>query len=431
MNRRQAYALALRQTLLSKLNSHGLVCRAGSTSLFPSTVRLHVIPTAGTKVAQVQTLERDIAVALAVPRVKVGVAHTGIYVEVPLPADMERPLSFAGTVRKPLAMPVPRGKVRYLLGMDTEGQTLVGNLASVTTPHILVAGTTGSGKTNLLKGMVLSLALLNRPNAVQMVVVDDKAHEYDEIVQTPHFMVPLAYHATDWLPAAGLVIEEMERRLKEPVKRDTPHLVLVIDELAKVLREFPGLEPHLRTLVAEGRGVGCHAILGTQRPTAEVVQGMIAANIPARLVGVCVSAREAALAAGYPDSGAHRLTRGQFVAIGEGGRFIQFVAPLLCEREVSAAVKTIGGHPGMPTAGGSFVRRVEAQAPAQATGSGKPAMETPQEVVDWLVEWFDLHGEFPSKRSIQRRLGELAGVQLASLTRADRALAAARQRLGE
>ena len=190
---------------------------------------------------------------------------------------------------------------------------------------------------------------------------------------------------------------------------------------------YPALEPDLQTLVAEGRGVGCHAILGTQRPSAQVVKGIIKANIPARFVGVCVSAREATLAAGYPESGAQHLTRGQFVAVGEGGGFTNFVAPLVRNHDVQRVVQSVSGRPS-PTNQKVIefaTERLRLEAKA-AKRPGMPAYETPPSVLVWLLEHHDRTGKWPSKRSIQRRLGELAGVQLASITRANRALEEAR-----
>ncbi|NLF13111.1 MAG: DNA translocase FtsK, partial [Anaerolineaceae bacterium] len=328
------------------LQSHDLAVQPAGVDLLPRSARLFIQVGRGVKIATVEAREREIRAALGDRRAYVAQDRRGrVYVEIPLPARLARDIAFAGLLvraRRQLEAQGPSGGQRlaatglpFLLGIDETGRVLLGDLASEVTPHMLVAGTTGSGKTVLLSSIVLSLAALNAQRDLQVALIDGKAFNLARFSRLPHLLAPPATDPDAWPAAVGHVVGEMERRLAASHPITHPHVVLVVDELANVLERWRGLEPELVRLAREGREVGIHGIFATQRPTATVISGSVLANLPCRLVGMCVSGQEASLATGQPQSGAQHLPgRGSFVAVADGGSLTRFQAPLVTDDDI-------------------------------------------------------------------------------------------------
>jgi S-DNA-T family DNA segregation ATPase FtsK/SpoIIIE len=209
--------------------------------------------------------------------------------------------------------------VTAVLGLGDDGAPLLIRLPSPDVAHVLVAGTTGSGKTILLRAMVLSLSLLHpQPHELALVLIDPRGGQAFECLSTlphlPRSAVRKAEHARETL---GSLVRLMDRR--DQGAETGPPVVVVIDELADLLMTTNGTAEYLTRLVQRGRGAGIHVVAATQKPTAEVLGPLVKANFPARLVGKVTSATDARVATGWSGTGAERLQgRGDFIAVAEG-----------------------------------------------------------------------------------------------------------------
>jgi S-DNA-T family DNA segregation ATPase FtsK/SpoIIIE len=198
--------------------------------------------------------------------------------------------------------------------------------------HVLIAGTTGSGKTDLLRTMLVSLALYNRQSKMQIALIDPKLRGFGPLAGLPHVLDDVA--AT--LPAVRSLLErllaEMERRDREGVS--SPRIIIAIDELADLLATGgKEIEIALVRIAQRGREAGLHLIAGVQKPSAAVMSGMLKANFPVRLVGRVASSEDARVAAGVSGTSAERLLgRGDFIAIA-AGQTVRFQAAWIPARD--------------------------------------------------------------------------------------------------
>ncbi|MGD8623085.1 MAG: FtsK/SpoIIIE domain-containing protein, partial [Anaerolineae bacterium] len=276
----QEYATGLQGQLVHTLLAHGIQVQPGGIERHPKMVRLFILPAAGTRHQAVLGLHREITAGLGLD-CQVKSDRRGLYVDADLPSRYWRTLSFAGMLQKAMAIAgaAPRLQVPALLGLDEDGRIVFADLASATTPHTLLAGTTGSGKTNLLKGIILSLAAMNRPSRVQVFILDAKGYAFPPLAGLPHVQA-VAAEPNAWLEQAAHVLVAMEERLKARERHNGVHLVLVVDELVDLLmtdqeRTGGGLAEALIRLTQKGREVGVHLIAATQKPSARVVNSLI------------------------------------------------------------------------------------------------------------------------------------------------------------
>ncbi len=277
---------------------------------------------AGVKVSQISSLANDIARALGVGAVRVVAPLPGkhtIGVEVPNSEKervrMKDMLQLAGSKPNGCAIPL-------FLGKDSSGEALVEDLAVM--PHLLIAGTTGSGKSICINSIIAGILLTRRPDEVKMILIDPKMVEMTAFNTIPHLMTPIVtetHRAVAILEWATIKMDERyalfaEARVKnigeyntlgteeiirrfEPLNPDEeaqiakklPYVVIVIDELADLMMTSPKeIEAHIVRLAQKSRAVGIHIVLATQRPQATVVTGLIKANMPTR-IGFRVAAR--------------------------------------------------------------------------------------------------------------------------------------------
>jgi S-DNA-T family DNA segregation ATPase FtsK/SpoIIIE len=436
------YCLMLQASLMHVLSTYGVYAQPGIVERHPKTVRLFVLPAAGTKHQAVLGLHREIVAGLGL-KCTIMSDERGLYVDALLPAGYWRTLSFAGLLRKALAIAEGNRRltVPALLGLDEDGRIVLADLASAATPHILLAGTTGSGKTNLLLGIVLSLAAMSRPPQIQLFILDAKGYSFPVARALPHVRA-VAVSPDDWLAHAAYVVMRMEERLEQQERFDGTHLVLVIDELADVLltdeqRTGGALAAALVRLTQKGREVGVHLIAATQKPSAKVVSSLVTSNLPCRLVGQVVSGTDAALATGQRASDAHLLPgKGSFMVIA-GGRMDRITAPLVRDSDVErvramsregppAEAEAEGVPRGKTISARAFLDKFRGQRKAP----GRPAQPPRPEEVQALVDYCHTNGQWPpSRREVQRIVGQATGGQIANARRAEAALAEARMRV--
>jgi S-DNA-T family DNA segregation ATPase FtsK/SpoIIIE len=270
---------------------------------------------AGIKVSQIASLSNDVARALKAPAVRVVAPIPGkntVGIEVPN-VDKEKV-----RLRELIELSAPKARKMALpifFGKDASGATLIADLASM--PHMLIAGTTGSGKSVCINSIIASLLMTKKPDEVKLILVDPKMVEMSQFKEVPHLMAPIitdmnrAEQILDWavtkmeeryeLLAEARVRniasfnklgeEEIYRRFqpttdqeKAQIPKVLPYIVIVIDELADLMMTAAKeVEHHLARLAQKSRAVGIHIVLATQRPEAKVVTGLIKSNMPCRV----------------------------------------------------------------------------------------------------------------------------------------------------
>ncbi len=296
------------------LAAHRVPARVSGGDVSPRWVRFEVQTPLGAKVAAVQALKEELALALGAPSVRVDRQGGALAVEVPRPDPQPVPLR---PLLARLGERLP--PLTAVLGVTADGRPLLLRLPSPEVAHVLVAGTTGSGKTELLRTLALSLALSNRQAELQLLCIDPKGHGLGPLVRLPHALAGVVRDGAQAVRVLEWLAGELVRRERDGHSR--PRLLVLIDELAEVLSTGgKAAEEPLVRLAARGREAGLHVVAGTQKPASTLMSGLLKANFPVRLVGRVASADDARVASGVKACGAEKLLgRGDFLAIAAGG----------------------------------------------------------------------------------------------------------------
>ncbi len=294
------------------LYSHKVRAHIQGGVVTPSLVRFRVVPAPGVKVTQISRLSEELALALGSSACRV--TRRDAYVELEFARRKPKSVRLAALMAR---VPMPPAATP-LLGIDADGVPMLLRLSSPDVAHVLIAGTTGSGKTALARTMIASLAAYNPTSEVGLVLIDPKGRGYEPFTALPHLVLPLATTADTGLETLHWLAAEMERRDRERIT--IPRIVVFIDELADLaLVGGKAVEKAVLRLVQRGREGGIHVIACTQKPAATILGGLVKSNFPVRIVGSVASAEDARVATGVPGSGAERLAgRGDFLVVTHG-----------------------------------------------------------------------------------------------------------------
>ncbi|MBA3384518.1 MAG: DNA translocase FtsK, partial [Actinobacteria bacterium] len=264
----------------------------------PRVTRYELQLAPGTKVAKVAALKDDLSYALATTEIRILAPIPGkqaVGVEVP---NLSPNIVTLGDIFDDL--PATASPLSVWLGKDISGSSVWTDLARM--PHILIAGTTGSGKSGCINTILTSILLRATPDDVRMILIDPKRIELGFYESIPHLLTPVVSNPKQASVALINVVAEMERRyeklsivrarslpeanraLKARGEQPLPYLLVVIDELADLMMTSPQeVEDAIIRLAQKSRAVGIHLVLATQRPSVDVITGMIKANVPSRI----------------------------------------------------------------------------------------------------------------------------------------------------
>ncbi len=284
--------------VLDALSQFGVEARVVGMVVGPRVTRYELQLAPGTKVAKVSSLKDDLAYALATTEIRILAPIPGksaVGVEVP----NQRPdfVTLGDIYRE---FPRSAGPLMVWLGKDISGKPVYTDLARL--PHLLIAGTTGSGKSGCVNCIVSSILLRSTPELVRLIMIDPKKVELSHYDRIPHLLVPVVTNMKDAAGVLHNVAKEMEDRYElmelehsrsladmnkaraRRGERPLPYIVIVIDELADLMMVSPQeVEDCVIRLAQKSRAVGIHLVVATQRPSADVITGMIKANIPSRI----------------------------------------------------------------------------------------------------------------------------------------------------
>lgn len=313
------------ETVLAR---HRVESRVRGGTVTPRTVRFELTAQAGTRVQKIAGLADDIALALGAREARIYREGDTINVEVPRSeADAVRLLPLCGRLSY-----VPPATA--VLGVDGNGTPLLLRLPAPDVAHVLIAGTTGSGKTALARTLLVSLAMHNRQSQVQLVLVDPKGRGLAPLRGLPHVLGDLVASTDEAIECLRWLVGEMERRDQE--QQSEPIIVVAVDELADLIQTGGApVEALLTRLSQRGREAGIHLIACTQKPTAALIGGAMKANFPVRLVGAVAGKDEARYATGIADSGADKLEgKGDFLLVAKG-EMVRFQAAWVGRKDLS------------------------------------------------------------------------------------------------
>jgi DNA segregation ATPase FtsK/SpoIIIE, S-DNA-T family len=265
----------------------------------PTVVRYELQLGSGVKVNRIVALSNDLARALAATDVRILAPIPGkTLVGIEVPSDDKEMVSLGDVLAAPEAAPMV-GPLMAGIGKDISGGPVIVNLSHM--PHLLIAGATGSGKTTCVNSIITSLLFFSHPDQVKMILVDPKMVELTYYKDIPHLMAPVITDPRKASKVLSWAVKEMERRFKtmgEAGARNIdnynsereesvpvmPYLVIVIDELADLMMVAPAeVEESICRLSQMGRAVGIYLVVATQRPSVDVITGLIKANIPSRI----------------------------------------------------------------------------------------------------------------------------------------------------
>jgi len=317
------------------LATHRVPARVTGGTVTPRWVRFQILPAVGAKISKIKNLSEELAAALDAPNCRVS--RQGAAVAIEVPRGDPQPVRLLPLFRQVENDEGGFPAIAAMLGLAEDGAPLLIRLPSPDVAHILVAGTTGSGKTVLLQTMALSLAMANRPplsggsqpgkrgRELSLVLIDPKGVAFAPLGRLPHLARPIVRGAEETIEALNSLVRLMERRtpgtgLEPGTARSQPHVVVMIDELADLLMVGGKPIQHALTrLTQRGREAGIHVVAATQKPTSALVGSLVKANFPVRLVGRVTSIEDARTATGWSGTGAERLVgRGDFLAVAEG-----------------------------------------------------------------------------------------------------------------
>lgn len=277
-------------------DSFGIPVEMGEINIGPKFTRYTLKPAEGIKLSRITALNQDLALALA--------SHP-IRIEAPIPGKslvgIEVPNKSAALVRLGSLLAYPEfnasGHLGFILGRDVSGEPMIADVDKM--PHLLIAGSSGSGKSIAIHSLIASLLYKNSPETLRLILIDPKRVELSIYEGIPHLISPVITNPKKSLAVFGWLIEEMNRRYeilmrsgsrdigsynKKRTEDTMPYILIIIDELADLMVTYGReVEGSIVRLAQMARATGLHLVLSTQRPSVEVVTGLIKANITSRI----------------------------------------------------------------------------------------------------------------------------------------------------
>jgi DNA segregation ATPase FtsK/SpoIIIE, S-DNA-T family len=398
------------QTLKKKLHDFGVDGHIVQASPGPVITSYEFEPASGVKVSQVVNLADDLALAMKVAAVRIVGPIPGrgtVAVEVPNP---ETATVYLREILVSQEFVATKGRLPLALGKDTTGNPVVGDLAAM--PHLLIAGSTGSGKSVGLNTMICSLLYKATPADVRFLLIDPKRLELGVYEKIPHLLAPVVTDAKEASARLKWIVGKMDSRYKQlqakavrniegynkevPPDERLPYWVVVVDELADLMMVSAGeVQNSLIRLAQIARAVGIHLIIATQRPSVDVVTGLIKANFPTRIAFQVASKVDSRTV--LDSNGAEQLLgRGDMIFVPPGAsRQMRVHGSWVSDKEVKAICEFLR------TQGSAVYETVEL--PAEEAGGGGGGED--RDDVYWDAVNLVVAQRAASISFLQRRLG--------------------------
>ncbi len=314
----------------------------------PTFARLRVIPLGKTNFQVVKNKAVDLRISLGLKVVPIVGSQAGC-----ISIDIQRPDRATVSLAEALAKPPDglHGTPAFAVGADVAGQIHWLNLAEPADCHLLVAGTTGSGKSEFLRAAVAALARRLGPDQIQFVLIDPKRVTFNLAAASPYFRAPVAHDGDEALPLIQQCMDEMDRRyailekhkltnVADLASELVPRIVVVIDEFASFLEDKQSkklVTALLKRIGAMARAAGIHLILATQRPDKDVITPVLRENLPGRIALQVTNKAGSELILGSPEA-EHLLGKGDLFWK-KGGELLRLQSPYVAQHELEAALR--------------------------------------------------------------------------------------------
>lgn len=370
--------------------------------LGPAVTKYEIQPAIGVKVSKIVNLSDDIALALAAKDIRIEAPIPGKpYVGIEVPNSQTSFVSFSDVIQSAIQSPKP---LDVPLGRDISGNVRLCDITKM--PHMLIAGSTGSGKSVCINGIITSILMKTKPHEVKLMMIDPKMVELNVYNGIPHLLTPVVTNPRKAAQALQKVVAEMEKRYElfasmgmrnidgynahvEQYNRETgennptlPYIVVIVDELADLMMVASNeVEDAIIRLAQMARAAGIHMILATQRPSVDVITGIIKANVPSRIAFAVSSGTDSRTI--IDANGAEKLLgRGDmlYMPMGEN-KPIRVQGAFLTDEEVERIVDFVKNQ--------QEVEYDEAMMPSEnstSTGGSEPEDELFYEVIELLKE---------------------------------------------
>jgi S-DNA-T family DNA segregation ATPase FtsK/SpoIIIE len=353
----------------------------------PTITRYELKPQAGVKVRSIANLVDDIALNLATSGVRIEAPipnKPAVGIEVP---NQNRATVYLRDLIDNAKFKESKSKLTSSLGMDVGGNPIYFDIAKM--PHLLIAGATGMGKSVCINSVIISILYKAKPEEVKLILIDPKKVEFAIYRDIPHLYAPIVSDPKKAAGALASAVAEMERRFElieevgvrdiktynevtenDPAKEFMPHMVIIIDELADLMMTAPDeVESSICRLAQKARAAGIHIIIGTQRPSVDVITGLIKANIPSRIA--CTVASQVDSRTIIDIAGAEKLIgRGDmlFAPVG-AAKPMRVQGAFVTEAEVENIVTFIKENNAKAKYNSDFINKIEEE--AAKCGMGK------------------------------------------------------------
>ena len=388
------------EVLREVLESFHIRIKEISCSCGPTITRFEVKPDSGVRVRSIANLVDDIAM---------GLAKAGVRIEAPIPGKaavgIEVPNAEPATVyfRNILETPEFRNhksRVAACLGADVSGRPVILDINKM--PHLLVAGTTGSGKSVCINSIIMSILYKAKPEEVKLILIDPKKVEFAVYRDLPHLYCPIISDPKKAAGALNSAVNEMERRFElieevgvrniagynevtanDPARPAMPQMVIIIDELADLMMTASNeVETAICRLAQKARAAGMHLILGTQRPSTDVITGLIKANVPSRIAFTVTQSIDSRII--IDTVGAEKLIgRGDMLYSPVGTtKPLRVQGTFISDSEVEKVVTFLRENNDRVEFDESFTRQIEIEAAKCAAGNKKKGGSDPVDIDD-------------------------------------------------
>lgn len=283
------------------LMSFGVEAKVLQVTKGPSVTRFEIQPSPGVKVSKIVNLQDDIALGLAASAVRMEAPIPGkSAIGIEVPNKKQTPVFLREVLDSKEFQEITK-KISFALGKDITGTCIVGDLSEM--PHMLIAGATGSGKSVCINSLIVSLLYKYSPDEIKLLMIDPKVVELSIYNGIPHLLIPVVTEPKKAAGALNWAVNEMDKRYelftkykvkniksynqqvdKGFISEKLPYIVLIVDELADLMMTCPNdVEDYICRLAQKARAAGIHLIIATQRPSVDVITGVIKANIPSRI----------------------------------------------------------------------------------------------------------------------------------------------------
>lgn len=411
--------------LVETLKSFGVQTTYLGASRGPSVTRYELQPAPGVKLSKIANLSDDVALNLAVTGVRIAPVPDKPAVGIEIPNKVKDTVYFRELADTPDFKKTFDKKLVTVLGKDISGNSVTCNITKM--PHLLIAGTTGSGKSVCVNSIIMSILMKSTPDDVRLIMVDPKQVEFMMYNGIPHLLIPVVTEPKKAAGALAWAVTEMENRYtlfsennvrnidgfndlakNDPELSHMPHIVIFIDELADLMMASPkDVEDSIVRLAQKARAAGMHLVIATQKPTVQVVTGLIKGNIPSRIALLVSSNSDSRVI--LDGSGAEKLLgNGDMLYMPVGvQKPVRLQGCYVSDSEIERVVSFIG-QTFKAEYDESIIAEIERQAEMVSSGGKEPSGDDfdDGEIDDKLEEAIEyvIEAGQASTSSLQRRL---------------------------